>query len=379
MRKIIFIFTIYLLVTLIGKAQTFRNFGNIEIHSNGKIGFYSSLENDGLFNNASGLAGFYGHYLNSVYGTISPQFYDIEINNDEGIFLQIPIEISNNTNFIFGDFITSKYNNINALEFVSTSFYNGESNFSKVDGFTSISNIKSFLFPVGDEDYLRPLKIDTDDDEAIFKAAYFFENGTIDFLDTLEDNSDLVQISNLEYWVLKGGTNTMVTIDWNQRSTIENLTTDVNNITVVGFKKDLRQWVDLGVTDLTGNLNEGFITSGKFIPNQYSAITFAILKNKSSVIHKGYHYIVTPNGDGINDFLSIPELEDYDSNRLLIFDRNGLKVFEQENYTDEFSGKAGINIPAISWDKGLPQGIYFYLVYAGEDNFRIQGFLYLKR
>lgn len=89
--------------------------------------------------------------------------------------------------------------------------------------------------------------------------------------------------------------------------------------------------------------------------------------------------MVSPNGDGINDFLYIPELENYETNTLQIFDRNGLKVFEQDNYTSEFNGVAGVNVPAISRNRGLPEGVYFYLVSAGKQEFTIQGFLYLKR
>ncbi|MBU2997757.1 gliding motility-associated C-terminal domain-containing protein [Cellulophaga baltica] len=373
------IFTIYLLVTLVGKAQTFRNFGDIEIHSNGRIGFYSSLENDGSFENFGGLAGFYGGSLNSVSGTFSPKFYDLEIYNEEGVLLQIPMEVSNNTNFIFGDFITPKLMNTTSLEFISDSFYNGESNFSKVNGYISITNKQSFLFPIGDESYLRPLKIDTKKRTSFFKTAFFYENGNLNFSDSLDSESELLLISNAEYWILEGNATTLITIGWDDRSYLEELTNDENNITVVGFKKDTNQWVDLGATERIGNIEEGFITSELFFPDKYSAITFGILETTKPVTNKGYHYIVTPNGDGINDFLLIPELEDYDSNRLLIFDRNGLKVFEQENYYDEFNGKVSIPISALNRDKGLPEGVYFYLVYAGEENFRIQGFLYLKR
>ncbi|QWX83918.1 gliding motility-associated C-terminal domain-containing protein [Cellulophaga sp. HaHaR_3_176] len=379
MRKCILIIGFNILVLQLAKAQTLRNFGNLEIHDNGQMGFYSSLENDGIFDNKSGLAGFYGDYLSSISGSISPYFYNIEINNDEGIFLQTPLKVRNNTNFIFGDIITSKTNNTNYFEFISTSFYNGESDFSKVDGFMSISGVQNFLFPIGDETYLRPLGIDTEETTGSFKSAYFFENSNLAFSNVLEKNSEITSISKTEYWVLEGDTSTMITIAWNQRSDLENIATDQNNLTVVGFNKELSKWVNLGAADRAGNLEEGFISSNEFIPNHYDALTFGVLKTNNLVSRRGYNYIITPNGDGINDFLFIPELDDFDGNHLLIFDRNGLKVFEQKNYSDEFDGKTGVNIFAIRKNKGLPEGVYFYLIKAGKDNFEIQGFLYLER
>ncbi|ADV49162.1 hypothetical protein Celal_1862 [Cellulophaga algicola DSM 14237] len=379
MSRHILIIVFNILVLQINTAQTLRNFGAIEIHGTGQIGFFSSLENDGIFDTKSGLAGFYGTNLNSISGSISPYFYDIEINNDEGIFLQIPLKVSNNTNFIFGDIITSKASNTNYLEFISTSFYNGASNFSKVDGYMSISDVQSFLFPIGDETYLRPLGIDTEETTSFFKTAYFFENGTLDFSTILAQKSDLQSISKTEYWVLEGDASTRITIGWNERSDLQSITDNQDNLTIVGFEKKSSQWVNLESADRSGNLLEGFISSTEFIPNDYSAITFGILKTRKPVSRRGYNYIITPNGDGINDFLYIPELEDFDGNRMLIFDRNGLKVFEKENYTDEFNGKVSVNIAAITRNKGLSEGIYYYLITAGKDNFVIQGFLYLER
>lgn len=359
-------------------AQTLRNFGNIEIHTDGKLGMFSSLENDGMFFNIGGLAGFYGNLQNSISGSVSPLFYDIEINNDQGIYLDIPIEVSNNTNFIYGDIKTSKFNDTNYLEFLSTSFYSGDSNFSKVDGYLLINDIQSFLFPVGDETYLRPIAVNAETTTA-YKCAYFFENGTINFSNSIDPNSEVINISTEEYWKLEGEKKTEITIGWNERSNLQNLVDDVDKITIVGYDTNLNYWVNLATTERSGNINEGFISSTSFIPNQFSAITFGILNKKKTAHLKKYHYLVTPNGDGINDFLFIPELADYTTNVLQIYDRNGLKVFEKENYSNEFNGEVGSNISAINKNSGLPEGIYFYLVKAGKNEFNIQGFLYLER
>ena len=343
------------------------------------MGFFSAFENDGPFDNSSGLAGFYGNYQNSISGSIPPLFYDMELNNDQGIELQLSVNVRNNTNFVFGDIITSKTNSTSYLEFGSTSFYNGESNFSKVNGFVAISNVQNFLFPIGDEQSVRPLGIDTESNTASFKSAYVFGDATMANSNNIASNAELSTISSTEYWLLQGAFPTMITIGWDERSEIENMTNDERRLTVVGFNKALGQWENLGAAERSGNVTEGFISSAFVVPDNYSAITFGSLITKTAVSHKGYHYMVSPNGDGINDFLYIPELENYETNTLQIFDRNGLKVFEQDNYTSEFNGVAGVNVPAISRNRGLPEGVYFYLVSAGKQEFTIQGFLYLKR
>lgn len=377
--KVVSFFFLSIILLQCSYAQSTKNFGNLKIHENGQIGFYSSLKNDGNFNNTQGLAGFYGTGLNIISGTNPPLFHDIEINNDEGIFLETPVIVDHNTNFIFGDVINTKLNSNNTLSLTSVSFYNGESNFSKVDGFLSVTGQENFLFPIGDENYLRPLGLKTTSKTSTYKSAYLFENSNWYFPLINKDESGIALISEYEYWLLTGSDAAIITLSWNERSAIGNLTNNLDNLNIVGFNKELNMWQSLGALDRTGNLEQGMITSSEFIPDQYSAITFGVMQKSNAVSHKGYHYLVTPNGDGINDFLFIPELADFDSNRLMIFDRNGLKVFEQENYTNEFFGEAGFSIPAISRTKGLPEGIYFYLVELGEDNLTIQGFLFLDR
>ncbi|GHT66507.1 hypothetical protein FACS189452_02520 [Bacteroidia bacterium] len=58
----------------------------------------------------------------------------------------------------------------------------------------------------------------------------------------------------------------------------------------------------------------------------------------------------SPNGDGINDYFVIKELNDpaYSDNELIIFDRHGNTIFRQKPYGQQWDGA------------GLPDGVYFY-------------------
>ena len=66
------------------------------------------------------------------------------------------------------------------------------------------------------------------------------------------------------------------------------------------------------------------------------------------------------------------------NNSIQIFDRYGLKVFDMENYTNtEFTGVASTNNFVIAKEKGLPSGVYFYILSLKDIGLDFQGFLYL--
>jgi gliding motility-associated-like protein len=91
------------------------------------------------------------------------------------------------------------------------------------------------------------------------------------------------------------------------------------------------------------------------------------------------NYLLTPNNDGINDVLVIEELELSPNNTIQIYDRNGLKVFELNNYTDEFNGFSNIDNLVINREQGLPRGVYFYLINMIDLGLNYQGFLVIER
>jgi gliding motility-associated-like protein len=67
--------------------------------------------------------------------------------------------------------------------------------------------------------------------------------------------------------------------------------------------------------------------------------------------------VITPNNDGYNDSF---DLSAFDVSSLEVFNRNGIKVYSKNNYSNEFTGVS---------DKGddLPTGTYFYVMrYQGD-------------
>ncbi len=88
------------------------------------------------------------------------------------------------------------------------------------------------------------------------------------------------------------------------------------------------------------------------------------------------HQAVSPNGDGVNDILTIENINNYPTNHLTIIDRNGLMIYEAKGYnnaTKPFDGRAA------NGKMQLP-GTYFYsLDYTvnGENRHKT-GFIVLK-
>lgn len=77
---------------------------------------------------------------------------------------------------------------------------------------------------------------------------------------------------------------------------------------------------------------------------------------------------ISPNGDGMNDSF---DLSDFDVLNLKIFNRYGMKMYERNNYIDEWQGQT---------DNGstLPSATYYYLVYFTDGSHKT-GWVYLTR
>jgi hypothetical protein len=354
-----------------------RNWGMLKIHDQGSLGFHSNFINDGVFDDNQGLTGFYNVNTLSVSGLFPPIFQDVELLADNGLELQVSIRLTNNMNFILGD-VKTRLDPFVSLQFLSDAFHTGSQNLSKVDGLVSLSNKQNFIFPVSDAEQLRPLIINSAGINSNAQCIYFFGNANdAGFLTTIFDASMLENIGNQEFWQLEGTVPSTVQISWNDRSQLSLMTDQVEAVTIVGWSKAENQWVNLGGTAV-GNLSQGFATSSTFVPNDYEALTFGSLLIPEIFPDLGNH-LLTPNGDGVNDFLHFEELAQSLNNRVLIFDRNGLLVFEKKNYTNEFDGYANTGDLVISRSSGLPSGVYFYLVDMDDLGWQYQGYLYLAR
>jgi gliding motility-associated-like protein len=364
-------------------AQTaLYNSGNLRIHEEGNLGFHTDLINDGPFDENSGLAGFYGSDLITVSGALVPILYNVEIFNSSGVLLNTSLAVANNTDFFLGDFVSPRNNPSVSYSYLQNAFSTGASDDSKVDGYASLSGKQNFTFPVGDEAQLRPLIMDSNGVNSLALCAYFFEDpnnpSTFPAFNTEIKPRNIFGVSTVEFWRLEGSVLSRVTLAWNPRSNLAGLTADVNSITVMGWSKASDQWVNLGRETLAGDLNQGIVGSRPFIPDDFEIITFGSADEPEELLSLEDYYL-SPNADGINDFLFIPELQQSPNNRLEIYDRRGLKVFQMDNYQNEFTGISNVDNMVFNRNIGLPEGLYFYIVFMDDLELNFQGFLFLER
>ena len=367
--------------------QSFHNFGNIQIHDMGQIGFHTDVINDGTFDNNLGFTGLYSDDELTISGNNRPVFHDLQINVRNDLNLEVGLGVSNFQEFVNGRVITPRDRRTVSLDYLNDTPYLGADDSRFVDGYASLTGLLDFTFPVGDDFRLRPIKIDGQSAFNPVKAAYFFEDpNTPTYFSTSFDTNSfgtlLFGVSQFEFWDLDGDSATRVTLTWDDNSNIPTLVDDLNDLRVVGWDDNLKQWVNLGNTAVSGDLNNGEITSDIFVPDNYSVLTFGTSDNILDADLEIYT-AVSPNGDGLNDYFTIQGLARYPENEVLIYNRWGVLVYNRENY-HEVQGTAeafnGISDGRATVAKGemLPVGTYFYVLKLKGEKDR-SGYLYINR
>lgn len=382
-KQFIFIVTLSMILHHVDSyAQfSFHNFGNIKMHEDAQIGFYENLINDGSFDENSGLAGFYNDDTAFVAGAFRPIFNDIEVVVPNNLFLDVGMGVTNNSNFILGDVITPRNLPDINLDFIDDAFYTSDTDITKVDGYSAINNKQNFIFPIGDNQKLRPLRLESNSTNNLAKSAYFEENPNSPTtfstsFDTESRTDILLTISNQEFWDLDTEIPSKIRLTWDIESDLPSFIDEIQNLRIVGWNTLNEIWEDLGNTNLIGDFNSGEITSDIFIPDNYSIITFGGSLSRENITIGDY--LLTPNGDGINDFFELEAVSLSPNNRLRIFNRWGRAVYVEENYRNLFDGTANVN-NVFNNNNKLPAGVYFYIINLFDIDFVHQGYMYINQ
>ena len=86
---------------------------------------------------------------------------------------------------------------------------------------------------------------------------------------------------------------------------------------------------------------------------------------------------LSANGDRLNDFFLIDCLDYFPNNKVTIFNRDGVRVYEIDNYdnvTNRFEGISNVGSTLT-----LPSGTYYYVIDKGDGTDPVQGYLELVR
>ncbi|TAJ08181.1 hypothetical protein DMA11_21450 [Marinilabiliaceae bacterium JC017] len=84
----------------------------------------------------------------------------------------------------------------------------------------------------------------------------------------------------------------------------------------------------------------------------------------------------SPNGDGINDYYIIPELDQYSHVSIEVFNRWGNVVFKEDRYANKWDGMSNVG---MSIGDKLPVATYFYVIVIHDTNEKLTGYIYLNR
>ena len=83
----------------------------------------------------------------------------------------------------------------------------------------------------------------------------------------------------------------------------------------------------------------------------------------------------SPNGDGVNDYFELLDLELYPDASLRVYNRWGAEVYSSDHYQNDWDGRAS---SVIFGDGVLPAATYFYIVDFKNGKGPFTGYVYIK-
>ncbi|TPG38371.1 gliding motility-associated C-terminal domain-containing protein [Flavobacterium pectinovorum] len=371
----------------------FNNKPTGDLLNDGNLIVYANFNNDGLVTYSAPSAGktfFIGAQQQLIAGTEIAHFQNILFDNTTSLVpfhLATAIDIGNKAEFKNGIIDAAGYNG--KMIFDEKAFHSNVSNLSFVDGKVQKKGREMFEFPVGDKLFFRPSYHGMgSDNNNIYTTQYLFENAGSSYPYTSKDDT-ILSIDEMEYW--------NVTQDQASEKIVLSLTLDTNTTPASFFEEDVEKELAIVRWDNTTSkwINEKGVVSDplpggnytKLITAQvsgYGLFTIGIVK-KTIIVDSDLiiYNSLSPNGDGKNDSFHIKGIDKYPDNRVEIYNRWGIKVFDVNSYNESdvmFKGYSE-GRETINKGKGLPAGTYFYILKynTGSKTIEKSGYLYLSQ
>ncbi len=381
--------------TIVVSVAKWDNKPSGEIFNDGAFYLRSNFHNDGVYSYNEKLKSGYTVFESESNGNqvISgggiADYFDVlfnKVNNDGNIELENQLVVSGKANFFKGILKIKEEQGAN-LSFKKGSESINASDYSYAEGKVLKTGNDNFAFPIGKKGHygyagiVAPKKVLT-----AIQGEYFYENSN----DAFPHSSKIgviAAINDQEYWELTNIANderVILTLGWNEKTIAPSfLENEAKGLGIVRWDEEQKLWVhEGGIVDL-GNKT---VT----LPMEVSKYgVFTLAKLKSDLVLTGdvvIYNAVSPNGDGVNDYFRIENLDRYPNNKVTIFNRWGVLVYETTNYGTNGNVFNGISEGRGTLNKkeGLPSGTYYYILEydytsQGESN-RIKkaGYLHLE-
>lgn len=356
--------------TLVSTQFDFNNTASGVVFNDGEFQFYKNYNNDGLFthttNQKTGYTVFQGNQLQLISGSQPSKHFDVLFHNTT---TQYPFKLDSDM-IIDG---TGNFRNgivkINKDAGGKMLFGNGSSQMNASDksyaeGMVEKQGNNAFVFPIGKSGYYRLAGISAPANEThLYQSEYFQEDTNEKY--PHKDRTGIIEIvDNKEYWTIEQGNGTtgsvIVTLSWHDQITPEEFRGS-NDLHIVRWDVNQNLWVDEGgIVDASNQT----VTTPVEVEG-FGIFTLGKIKEKfinpgDVVIYQG----VSPDGDGINDYFIIDNINYFANNHVSIYNRWGRKVYETSAYDSKgnvFNGVAEGGGVIGSGEK-LPTGTYYYIV-----------------
>lgn len=361
------------IVGITGSISEIENMNSGILTNDGDLYVYHHFTNNGIVTFTNGLTtgitrmkGLFG--FQNIFGSNQIRWYNCEFDNNliqPAFHLSNEISISGTANFMNG--IVDDDNFGGLVVFENLSNHVNVDDVSHVDGFVKKIGNQPFRFPIGDSNFFRYAEItEPTANTDIFSGKYFFENSNPLFSHANKAENISI-IDNKEYWRIEktqSSSDVFITLSWDEDTTpSEIFAAPYDDIHIVRWDISQNKWIDEGgIADETTKEVKTIVNP----QTEYGVFTLARVKNilpcngKAVVVHN----LITPNNDTINDVLKISGIENCPNNKIEIYNRWGVKVFETNSYNTTGNVFEGYSQgrTTVNRNETLPSGTYFYFI-----------------
>ena len=304
------------------------------IFNTGTINLWNNWINNGEFISLAGTTNFIGDQLQHVNHN-GYSFSNLGIDG-AGIIIESDLSVSNILNLTHGH-----VSPLDGIQFrlAENAQVENASEISYVKGRLIREGIGDIFYPIGSPQAFRPAWLHISDERTQIAGLEVLEPNLISAA-----QNGIARVVQEAYWRLSANEgniqNTRISLSYS------NTTTRYPNLlVVVELSNAGNSYLNLGHESLD-EINE-VITSRDVI----SGNTFALAEIDGMITICN---VISPNGDAINDYLYIANIEEFPDNEVMIFNRAGQQIYQEDNYHNTWDGS--IN------NEPLPAGHYFCVV-----------------
>ncbi|ALU24750.1 gliding motility-associated C-terminal domain-containing protein [Myroides odoratimimus] len=362
-----------------GVMSTIYDFDNTKegyVKNDGTVYYYSNFNNDNIYDhstNAKGSKAVFTPFEEAkgaqrITGSQPSNFFDVVLDNPtKDMAFDLKNEANVRGSVDFKDGIIKVDSLAGMLTFHQGAKALKPTDRSHAEGYVEKIGNEEFQYPKGDKGLYRYARITAPEnvkdayegkynlDDKNFFRARSAKSGVINLLD------------EREYWTVdKGSDNSkgdiMLTLSWDERTTPKELLVNPEKeLHIVRWDAKQQLWVDEGgvvdlekkeITTPTSVKGYGFFT--------LATVNTDLILDGDIVIYN----LVSPDGDGKNDYFIIDNINRFPNNTVEIYNRWGVKVYDTKSYDSAGNVFRGYSDGRVTVNKGekLPTGTYFYIV-----------------